>query len=76
MNITRAQVKDCPSTHLPVQSQSKKHWKKCEICPKLTINTPEWRQWGRSGVFIVNFERISHLFLDFLWLILKELTFK
>ena len=27
--------------------------------------TPEWRQWRRSGVFIVNFEYISHRFLLF-----------
>ena len=37
--------------------------KKCEICSKLTIKTPEQR---RSGVFIVNFEHISQLFLVFL----------
>ena len=32
---------------------------------KLTIKTPErrhWRHWRRSGVFIVNFERISCFF--------------
>ena len=34
--------------------------KRCEICSKLTIKTPERR---RSGVFIVKFEHISHLFL-------------
>ena len=28
--------------------------KRCEICLKLTINTPERRHWPRSGVFIVN----------------------
>ena len=37
--------------------------KRCEICSKLTIKTPERRQWRRSGVFIVNFEHISHSFL-------------
>ena len=26
-----------------------------EICSKLTIKTPEQRQWRRSGVFFVNF---------------------
>ena len=31
---------------------------RCEICPKLTIETPERRHWRRSGVFIVNFEHI------------------
>ena len=52
-----------PSRHLLYQS-----W--CEICSKLTIKTPEqWQwQWHRSGVFIVNFEHISHLELAFLLL--------
>ena len=35
-----------------------------EICSKLTIKTPE----RRSGVFIVNFEHISHLVPVFLLL--------
>ena len=39
---------------------------RCEICSKLTIKTPERWQWRRSGVFIVNFEHISHLALVFL----------
>ena len=32
--------------------------KRCEICSKLTIQTPQ----RRSTVFIVNFEHISHRF--------------
>ena len=40
--------------------------KRCEICSKLTIKTPEQRQWRRCGVFIVNFKLISHLVLAFL----------
>ena len=44
---------------------------RCEICSKLTRKTPERRQWRRSGVFIVNFERISHLVLVFLLLTFK-----
>ena len=43
---------------------------RCEICSKLTIKTPE-RRWHRSGVFIVNFEHISHLVLVFLLLTLN-----
>ena len=39
--------------------------KRCEICSKLTIKTPERCQWRCSAVFIVNFERISHFFLVF-----------
>ena len=42
--------------------------KKCEICSEVTIKTPEWRHWRHSGVFIVNFEHISYLFLVFLLL--------
>ena len=39
---------------------------------KLTIETPERRHWRRSGVFIVNFEHISHLVLVFLLLTLNR----
>ena len=39
--------------------------KRYEICSKLTLKTPQQRHCRRSGVFIVNFERISHLFLAF-----------
>ena len=34
----------------------------CEIFSELTIKTTERRHWRRSGVFIVNFEHVSHLF--------------
>ena len=33
------------------------------VCSKLTIKASEWKR--RSGVFIVNFEHISHLFQMF-----------
>ena len=42
--------------------------KRCEICSKLTIKTPERRQWRFSGVFIVKSEHFSHLVLVFLLL--------
>ena len=42
--------------------------KRCEICSKLIIKTAERRG---SGVFIVNFEHISHLFPLFLLLTLN-----
>ena len=38
-----------------------------EIGSKLTIKTPERRQWRRAGVFIVNFEPISHFVQVFLF---------
>ena len=40
--------------------------KTCKICSKVTIKTAERRYWRRSGVFYVNFDHNSHLFLVFL----------
>ena len=48
----------------------------CEICLKLTIKTPERRQWCRFGVFIVNFKHTSHLVLLFLLLTLWTWKYK
>ena len=46
---------------------------KYEICSKLTIKMPERPQTRRrSGIFIVNFEHISHLVLLFLSLTLSR----
>lgn len=49
---------------------------------KVTIDTPDRRQWRHSGAFTVNFEQISLTFLVFQLLalkfsnyLLKELTF-
>ena len=54
-----------------IETLTRKRW---EIWQKLTIKTPEQRQWHRSGVFIVNFEHIhlSELFLVFLLLALNK----
>ena len=41
------------------------------MCSKLTVKTPKRRQ-CRSGVFIVNFEHISYLFLAFQLLTLNR----
>ena len=39
---------------------------RCEIYSKLIIKTTERRQWRLSGIFIVNFEHISHFVLIFI----------
>ena len=46
--------------------------RRCEICSKLIIKTPEPSQLRRSGVFIVNFEHISDLVIVFLLLTLSR----
>ena len=35
----------------------------CEFCPKLTIKSSKLRQWLCFGVFNINFEQISHIYL-------------
>ena len=57
-----------------VKDNNRNTRKRCEICAKLTIKTPERRQWRCSGVVIVNFEHISHLVLVFLLLSLSRQT--
>ena len=50
----------CPKSKKP----QKNNRAKCGICSKLTTNTPG-RQCSHFGVFSVNFEQISHVFLVF-----------
>ena len=45
---------------------------RCEICSKLTVKTPERRNWRRSGVFILNFEHTIHINLVLLLLTLSS----
>ena len=47
---------------------------RCEICLNITIKTPESRRYRRSGVFIVNFIHISHLFQVFPLLTLQRVN--
>ena len=58
------------SGHLFLQSYNRNTRTRCEIWSKLTLKTHF--QWRRSGVFIVIFERISHLVLVFLLLTLSR----
>ena len=49
---------------------TRKRW---EMYSKLTIKTPERHHWRRFGVFIVNFEHISHFLLVFLSLTFDQI---
>ena len=49
--------------------------KRCEICSKLPLKTPDRFYWRHSGIFIVNFEHISHLSLMFVLLTFNMLSF-
>ena len=69
--LTEPQAPNPASIYL-LKVDKRKARKRCEICSKLTIKTPERRHWGHSGVFIGNFEHISHLVLVFLLLTLSR----
>ena len=58
--------------HLLVQSIDKSTKIICEICSNLTIKTLERCHSGSSGVFIVNFKKISHVVLEFPLLTLNK----
>ena len=60
------------SQYFLVQSQLWKHQDNVWNLFKLTIKTPERRQWRRYGVFIVNVEQISHIVLVFPLLTLNK----
>ena len=56
-------------SNLQTTTKKKDTRKKCKVCSKSTMKTTEQR---RSGVFIVDFEHILHLFLvSILWTLSK-----
>ena len=57
-----------PANNL-LKAKNRNTRKRGKISSKLTIKTPGRREWCLSGVFIVNSQHISNLFLVFLLLI-------
>ena len=55
--------KNNPASNYMFKVNNRNTRTKREIYSKLIIKTPERWQWRCSGVFIVNFEHISHLVL-------------
>ena len=74
LNLTREGVSVLrnPGNKYMLKFNNRDTRKRCEICSKSKITTLERRQWLSSGVFIVDFERISHLFLVLLLLTYLE----
>ena len=82
-NFVRCSITFCYSNFMIIDMSHRWHYlfkvnnkntrKRCEICSKLTIKTPERCHWYHSGVFIVNFEQISHTSLIFPLLTLNKL---
>ena len=66
--VITAKSRKSPTGNYMFKINNRNTTARCEICSKLTAKTPE----RRSGVFIVNFEYISHLVLVFLLLTLSR----
>ena len=62
-NIENAASFDIPTGIYLLKVNNRNIATKCEIYLKLTIRHKNDVNWRRSGVFIVNLEHISHLFL-------------
>ena len=69
-NGNKNRFKSCSSILFipPFKVNNRNTRKRCEICSKLTMKTPE----RRFGVFSVNFKHISHFFLVLLLLTLNK----
>ena len=63
---------DSPADIYLLKFNNKSTRTRCEICSKLTIKIPTRRHRRRSGIFIVNFEHVSHLILVFIagWVVI------
>ena len=72
VNLIRELLNSCIPADNHLFKVNNGNTRTCEICSKLTIKTPEVRQWCHSGVFIVNFEHILHHILVFLLLTLSR----
>ena len=72
VNIWQCQGEAYPAGNYMFKVNNRNTRARCEICLKLTIETPEQRHRRLSGIFIVNVEHISHLALVFLLLTLSR----
>ena len=64
-SFNKVWLKPQPSRQLLVQINNRNIRTMCKICSMSKIKTPERRQWRGCGVFIFNFEQISHIVLMF-----------
>ena len=71
--ITQNKKQTNPTGIYLLKVNNRKTKSRCQICSKLTKKILERCQWRHSGIFIVNFEHLSHLDLVFLLLILNML---
>ena len=69
--LVMTRYSDWPAGTYMLKVNNRNNRTRYEICSKLTIKISERRQWRCCGVFIINFEHISHLVSVFLLLTLN-----
>ena len=70
-------ILNTPPANIYLFKFNNRNRKRCEICSKLTIKTPERHQWRRSDVLIANFEQMVFLLCSyFIVLVFLLLIFK
>ena len=72
LNLRWTKALTCPIGNYMFKINNRNSRTRCEIRSELIIKKAERCQWRRSGVFVVNFENISHLVLVFPLLILSS----
>ena len=72
LTLLKPKKKVIPASNYMFKVNSSNTGTRCETCSKLPTKTLERRYWRRSSVFIVNFEHISHLVLEFILLTLNR----
>ena len=65
--VTRTKSSAFPASIYLLKVYNRNTEKSYEICSKLAQKRPKRLYWRRSGLFIVNFEHVLHLFLVLLW---------
>ena len=63
--LNKSGTQQNPAHSYLFEVNNKNSRKRCEICSKLTIKTPELRHWRHSVVFIVNISIFRNFFLCF-----------
>ena len=66
----------CPASNFLFKFNNSNTRKRCEICSKLTIKTPKWRQCPFSCVSIVDFEQVNVTWAEISIIVLKEINLR
>ena len=72
--MTENELKNNPAGNYMFKVINRNTRKRCEICSKVKNKITRTTPMASSGVFIVNFEHISHLVLRFLFVNFEQVN--